>query len=254
MNLAISNLAWNLSDDLLMFDEIKKLGINKIEGVLSKIDSWENLNEYVIKDFNIHLHNNDIEINSIQSIFYGTNIDCFTESDKIIKHIKNILKYAKILGINAIILGSPKIRKNTDNLYEKLNLTFSQIDKLLDNTNINILIEPNAKIYGGAYFFKLDEIISFLNKFKFNNIKTMIDTHNLILEGDNPCLSFELYQEYIGHIHVSEFNLLHLSNLSFHKKFSKTLKKLNFDKIITLEMKNNDKVIDSIKKFHRIYS
>jgi len=253
MNLAVSNLAWECSDDLFIFKELNKLKINRVECVLTKINNWENLNNSLINDYKNNLNKNGIEIKSIQSIFYGLEINDLTDTLKIIKHIKKLLEYSKILGFEIMVLGSPKLRKKSLGFYEKLKFTFQEIDKLLNNTGVELSLEPNSKLYSGEYFFRIDEIIYFLKECNFKNIKTMIDTHNLILEGDDPCLLLEKYRKYINHIHISEPNLLPLSNLNFHEKFSKTLKKINFDKTITLEMLKNDNLIENLELFNSIY-
>ena len=43
MKLAVSNFAWDIKNSDKMFNHLKSLNINNIEGVLSKIDIWDNL-------------------------------------------------------------------------------------------------------------------------------------------------------------------------------------------------------------------
>jgi sugar phosphate isomerase/epimerase len=253
MSLAVSNLAWEISEDLKVFEELKKLGINQIEGVLTKLGSWSKINDDVIHNFKSHLTENELEIKSIQSIFYGVDISTLDDTKKVINHIENLLRYSKILDLNLMVLGSPSLRVLNDYSYGQLKKTLTEIDNVLMGSDVEISIEPNARIYGGQYFFRLGEIIEFLNQCKFTNIKTMIDTHNLIMEGDDPCILFREYSKHINHIHISEPNLSALFNFELHNKFSEVLRDMSYDKTITLEMKNNGNIIESVKNFSLIY-
>ena len=82
----------------------------------------------------------------------------------------------------------------------------------------------------------------------------MVDTHNLILEGEDPVEMIEKYFNQVHHIHVSENKLLPLSNLVFHKKFSEKIKSLKYDGIITYELLPCDNLENQIKTFTEIYN
>lgn len=253
MTLSVSNLAWDHNDNESIFSELKKLNINHVEGVLTKIDSWGNLNSDVIKRYKERLDNHNIKIKSIQSIFYGVDVNGFHDTNKIVQHIEKLIGYCKILGVNVMVLGSPTLRRDTKNLNQSLKQTFKLIDELLHNTDIELSIEPNTKEYGGSYFFNLEEICGFILNSNLRKIKTMVDTHNLLLENNDPCTDIKEYFEYINHVHISEPNLGPINNINFHEKFSRTLKELNYNKIITLEMKKNDEIVNNIKLFSTIY-
>ena len=81
----------------------------------------------------------------------------------------------------------------------------------------------------------------------------MIDTHNLILEKLNPIFEFKKYYKYINHIHISENNLLPIKDINFHVEFSKEIKKMNYDKIITYEIIACKNILESVKLFSEIY-
>ena len=115
------------------------------------------------------------------------------------------------------------------------------------------MIEPNSKIYGGEYFFTVSEITDFITSNGFKNIKTMIDTHNLILEDDDPIDVLKTHINYIGHIHISEIKLEPIKNIEFHTKFSSQLKEMKYDKIITYEVMKCEQIMDSVKEFYEIY-
>jgi sugar phosphate isomerase/epimerase/nucleoside-diphosphate-sugar epimerase len=248
MNLAISNLAWDKENEHSVFKEINRLGINRIEGVIGKVFKWEEINTEKLKIYADYLKNNNIEIKSIQSIMYGIGIKSFHEEEKMIKHFERLIYISKFLDIDKLVLGSPKMRidRNIENIFKK-------IDKMLKDTNINIVIEPNAGIYGGSFFTKVPEIVNFIEQNSLENIKTMIDTHNSILEGECPVEAFHKYSNYIKHIHVSEVGLKSFSVSDIHKDFSNELKSKKYENIITYESLNDENIIKSIEYFTEVY-
>lgn len=253
MKLALSNLAWDFEENEKMFSELKNLEINNIEGVLTKVSSWENLNEEKIYNLKKILEENGLKVFSLQSIFFGVVCEGLHDCKVVIPHIKKLISYSKILGVEILVLGSPNLRKKVEGLEQKLNETFKTIDSLLFSSNIKICIEPNTKSYGGEYFHNLDEITKFIKKNNFLNVKTMIDTHNLFLEDLDPSSEIKKYIDYVEHIHISEPKLQPLHDFKLHKKFSKTLKKLKYNKVVTYEVAKHHNLIDSIKKFISIY-
>ena len=97
-------------------------------------------------------------------------------------------------------MGSPKLRIQFPNFENKIITLFEKIDELFTSKNIELTIEPNAKIYGGDYFHDITQIVKFINKGKFNKIKTMIDTHNFKLQKMDSLSSLENYIHYINRI------------------------------------------------------
>jgi len=253
MKLAVSNFAWDIKNSDKMFNHLKSLNINNIEGVLSKIDIWDNLSINKIYKYKNYLDLNDITIPSLQSLFY--NVDCETIFDEIkfISHIEKLISFSKILSVKVLVFGSPSLRKKIDGWEPHLIKIFKKIDKLLENTNIELSIEPNSKFYGGDFFNSISEIVNFISKNNLKNIKTMIDTHNLILEGDNPIDDLKLYYDYINHIHISENKLKPIEDINFHLRFSDEIKKLKYNKVITYEVFECDKIYSSIDEFYKIY-
>ena len=253
MNLALSNFAWDNNESNIIFKTLKDNDINNIECVLTKIKVWDDLTIEDIKNYKKELKKQKITPYSIQSLFYNVDTDNLCNIENNIPHIKRLIEYSKILGIKILVLGSPNLRKKIDN-WEKLIIKFfNEVDLLLEDTNINLLIEPNSKVYNGEYFFKVSEIVEFINKNKFKNISTMIDTHNSVLENKNPNIEYVNYSKYIKHIHISEPNLKVIEDNEFHKDFSNTLKKNNYNGVITYEVLKCEEILNSINAFRKIY-
>jgi sugar phosphate isomerase/epimerase len=253
MNLSVSNLAWDNHENEQILEIFSDIGINKIEGVPSKINSWDKLTNTEISQYKEYLDSKNLSMKSMQSIFFNTKIIDFKNQDEVITHFEQLIEISKILGVNVLVLGSPKLRKKYDGWSEDLIRIFNRLDFILDGTSIRVVIEPNTSMYGGEYFFTVFEIVDFIKKNGFKNIKTMIDTHNVILENENPIEILELYYDYIEHIHISEVNLSPFKNNEFHNNFSKKLQEMKYSKIITYEVLKHDSLRDSVKSFVDTY-
>lgn len=252
MKLSLSNLAWDIPDNDQILSVLNKNNVSNIEGVLSKIDEWDKLTNDVLLEYKKKLDSYNIKIESIQSIFYNIKCDGIRDTEIVYNHINRLIKICEVLNVKVMVFGSPTMRTGIND--ELLSQIFKKIDELLNGTDITLVIEPNAKIYGGNYFYSINEIVEFIENNKFINIKTMIDTHNLELEGHDPIIELGKYYNYINHIHISEVKLTPIINPEKHIKFSNELKKIGYDKIITYEVLKCDNIESEIKKFIEIYN
>jgi len=253
MKLALSNFAWDNKNSELIFKFLKENNITQIECILTKIKSWDKLTIEDIVEYKNYLDLFNIRAYSIQSLFY--NVDCkITDVDIIVSHFKRLIEYAEILGSKILVFGSPNLRKQYNGWESSVVKIFTQIDELLEDKDIKVVIEPNARVYNGEFWFTLEEIIKFLETNQFNNIKTMIDTHNAELEKDikfNTMLKY--FDKYIAHIHVSEVGLNNIQTSKLHTSFTSILNYVNYNQTITYEVKDNEGVLDSIKTFIKLY-
>jgi D-psicose/D-tagatose/L-ribulose 3-epimerase len=252
MNLSVSNLAWENENLITVIEILKNNNIANIEAVFTKLCDWDNVDDKKLFDFKKILNNNSISISSIQSIFHGVRVESLDDDNKIINHFKKVIKYSKLLGIKTIVLGSPNLRKKET--FKNLNSLFEKIDTLLQQNELFLCIEPNSRTYGGDYFFTVGEIVDYLKTTNFKNIKTMIDTHNLLLEGDSPIDILKTYFEYIYHIHISEPNLKPISDQVFHTEFSKSLEDIGYNKLITYELLQHPNFEKNVNTFSYIYT
>jgi sugar phosphate isomerase/epimerase len=212
MNIIISNLTWSNENEALSI--LNELGISKIECAPTKIDSWDNLNNKTIISYKDKINQFGIDVYSMQSLFYGTDIKSLNEVDKVIEHFKKLIEYSEILGVKILVFGSPGLRKNNPDTQYSLRKIFDYLDPYLQGKGITICIEPNCRIYKGEFFIKMKEIVDFVNQ--YNNIRTMIDTHNLFVEEEPLNDSFLKYKSFISHIHLSEVGMIPLDYQKYH--------------------------------------
>jgi len=216
--------------------------------------SWKQNNHFVVSDklnnfdyFETVFSRRNIGIYySTQSIFYGSNIKSF-DDDNILEYLNFVIDECSKCGIKIIVFGSPSLRKGNKNIL--LNI-FDYIDDRLKDNKIYLCVEPNSKYYGGQYYHSLDEIVPDIEK--YSNVKTMIDTHNLILEGENIIKQYKKYSDYIKHIHISEKDLKPIKDWNKYYEFVDFLKEECYNYGITYELKPPENIIEESKKFLKL--
>jgi sugar phosphate isomerase/epimerase len=253
MKLALSNFAWDSIDNESTFKELQNIGITHIEGVLTKISNWDELSVEKLIEFKSLMDKYGLTMDSIQSIFYNVNCSSLTDRSPVLEHYAKLIECCKILGVKVMVLGSPSLRKNIDGWKEDMISILSELDGILNNTGIQLSIEPNMKGYGGGYFYTVNEIVDLIGSNGFKNIKTMIDTHNVKLEDLDPLNEFKKHIDYINHIHISEPGLKPLSDFNFHKEFSQLLRASNYNGVVTYEVMKCENLMGSVSEFYDLY-
>ena len=221
MKFGISNLSWNLENDILVKTNLTNY--DYIETVFPRIDYG---------------------YYSTQSIFYGSDVTTFDDMDLTLNRMNFVIDECYKYGIKIIILGSPSLRKG-----DKKNLlkVLGEVDCKLKKYNIFLCIEPNSSYYGGEYYFTLSEIVNDICE--FSNVKTMIDTHNLLLENQNIFDEYKKYYSHIKHCHFSEKDLDPIQNYSFYRRLVDFFYESGYNYGITYELKSTSDIIQQSKKF-----
>lgn len=172
---------------------------------------------------------------STQSIFYGSGVTSFEDKDSTKRHLEYVIDECAKYGIKVIVFGSPSLRKgNRDRLRE----VFDLVDGKLRDLGIYLCVEPNARYYGGDYYHKLSQIVPDIQG--YTNIKTMIDSHNILLEGGNLIDSYNEYSESIKHIHFSEKDLVPIEDYEILAEFKDHLSQSGYEYGITYELCYNE--------------
>lgn len=227
MKIGVSNMSWGEKDNARIASLINKVGFDYVESVYSKID-------------------NCLNIKAIQSIFYNSGINDLNSPKSCAEHVKKIIKTCKENNISVITFGSPSMRRGSK---KNIDTFLKIVDEYLDESNIKFCVEPNAKFYGAEYYNTLEEIVSDIQKYQ--NITSMIDVGNSLLEGKNPIDEYQTYQNYVSHIHFAAPGLDEIKDYKVYKEFYIKLKELSYNGMITYEFAKADKIEAAIENFYK---
>jgi sugar phosphate isomerase/epimerase len=251
MNLSISSLAWQANDLERSLATLKRFGVSRIEGVFTKIDTWEKINRTIVSDFCDRIATWSITMPSIQSIFYGSGLKTFADEQAVSNHLRKVCELAHVSKSKILVLGAPSLRK--PDTRHCLTNSLASVSKDLVDLGIKLCIEPNSRVYGGDYYCELGEICEFVRNCKIDGICAMLDTHNLELEGYDPLCEYVEYMDCIQHIHISSKNLEPINDFSRYKIFAKELKR-SYNGLVTYELSDSKDFENHVLQFVDVFS
>jgi sugar phosphate isomerase/epimerase len=259
-NLAISLLALDKKKNLDKFLSIlESERIKLIELPILKIFKNYEFKKYKFLNFKKKLNKYSIKICSLQSLFYGKeNLNIFIREDsqKILNHLKKVIKIAQFFGATNLIFGSPKNRvisaKNKQHQLKIALRLFKKIGNLCKKNKVYFLIEPTAKYYGCNYINNIRQGLRLIRYVNSDNFLINVDTGNIFLESEN-LYNYKKKNKFFKNFQISEKNLddIRLTKCN-HAKILKKFKTSN--SIISLEMINQkvSNLRSQIKKFKGI--
>ncbi len=253
MRLAISNIAWSEEDDEIIYNFLKEHNVTGLEIAPTRIfkeNPYEQL-ENAKKYSNMLKEKYNLNIASMQSIWFGKSENIFqskSNAEELIKYTKKSIDFANAIGCGNLVFGCPKNRNinNYEEDYPKAINFFRSIGEYALNKNIVIAVEPNPVIYNTNFLNTTKEALNFVKEINLDSIKVNYDLGTVIYNEEN----IEIIKDnikYINHIHISEPNLKIIEKRELHTKLIKLLNSLNYQRYVSIEMKNNEN-IDDVKK------
>lgn len=224
MQIGISNIGWKPEDVTKNSALALSLGFDYIESAYAKASLSDS-------------------VYAVQGIFYGSDISSFTDP-RCYDHLCSVVDFCLNNNIKIITFGSPSMRVGSKRHMLELLL---RIDDYIDKRDLTVCVEPNARKYGGEYYYTMDEIVNDIGF--FYNVKTMIDSGNLYLEGLNPIEEFEKHKDFIYHFHISTPDLGPVSLSKQYANIISNIKILGYNRNVTYEFMKSYDLNEEIKIF-----
>lgn len=247
MKLSISNLAWEYEEDYEVKEILKAMSVKGIEIAPTKI--WSNPVEVNDKDsakYRDSWKGQGIEIVALQSLLFGrTDLTIFSDAIKrqeTLEYLSSIIEIGASLGAKALVFGSPNNRLIGELKYTKaMDIAiefFYKLGEKASQCSTVFCIEPNPKDYGCDFINTTEEGIELVKEVGHPGFSLHLDAGGMTLSNERISESIEKAAPYLIHFHISEPNLNILQNgFVDHKLFAESLKSINYEKYISIEMK-----------------
>ena len=254
MKLSISNIAWDTSNDIKIYDLIKKYGFEGLEIAPTKImgkDPYEKLKE--IKEWKEKIKKRyNLRISSMQSIWFGRTENLFDSKEEeniLIDYTKKAIDFANVIECKNLVFGSPKNRnvnngKNSENQIE----IFETLGEYAYKKNTVIGMEANPKIYNTNYINDTKSALKLVKKINSKGFLLNLDLGTMILNNENLLEILRGNISYINHVHISEPWLKIIEKREMHKILRNILLEENYKGFVSIEMAK----IDEIKKIEDV--
>ncbi len=249
MKLSISNIAWDKEYDEEIYSFLNQNEYAGIEIAPTRLfpenpyDKKDEIRKYAknLKD------RYNLSISSIQSIWYGKDQNIFNskkDRDELIEYTKRAIDFANIIKCKNLVFGCPKNRSipNKSKLEEAIDF-FKELGDYASLNDTTLSIEPNPVIYNTNFINKTEEAFKICKMINSPGIMVNIDIGTMIYNDEKMDI-VDKNIDLVNHIHISEPYLNKIKENKLHFQ----LKKLNYDKFFSIEMKNlNDlKIVKEI--------
>ncbi|QQG47079.1 MAG: sugar phosphate isomerase/epimerase [Candidatus Woesebacteria bacterium] len=270
MKIAISNLAWDHSEDSKVLKLLQKYNINAIEIAASKI--WQDpveVTDAKINKCKNFWKKNGIEIVATTSLLFGhPELQIFADrkaKNETFSYLSKMIELSVKLGAKAMVFGSPKNRVTNGKSkkeVEKISIEFfGKISKIARKRNIYFGIEPNPPLYGTDFINTTDEAIKLVKKVNNSNFCVHLDTSTMTINQENYLKTIIQALPYTHHYHISEPGLKPIpTEETDHKKVSNALKNSGYKDWVSIEMplgpdiKHLEQIEKTLKFVNEVYA
>ena len=244
--IAISNLAWNYTEDESVFEIMKEQEVNRLEFCpFRESGAFNATNLPTVDSLRETMHKHSISIVSMQSLLYNhpelTIFDSNLTREKTLDHLIKVIYFASEIGSKTLVFGSPKNRiKGSMANNRAISIAidfFGRIAEICQKMNIVFCIEPMPVDYGADFIINTTEAVDLVKKINIKSFKMNLDLGSLILNREDPEEVIYESIEHAGHLHISEpFLKIVRRDYLFHKKISDTIKKSSYSGNLSIEM------------------
>ena len=221
MRLSISNIAWDVSEDEEVAKLLKLHEVDAIDIAPSKyfpdvarvadvdvalVKKW-----WAVRGF---------KIIGMQALLFGTvGLNLFGDKetqDRLLKHLESVCRIGAGLGATKLVFGSPKNRDRTgltdDEVMNVAISFFRRLGDIAEHYGVFVCLEPNPACYGSNFMTDSYETADVVTKVAHSAIKMQLDTGAMSINKEDAWELLENHASLIGHIHLSEPNLLPLGD------------------------------------------
>lgn len=246
MRISISNIAWDIHEDAEVSEILQSHNVDAIDIAPGKyLKKYPSFSKNKILQVRKWWASKGIEIIGMQSLLFGVKDVSLFENKEFRENMFNVLTQVFIIGqlfgARKLVFGSPKNRhKGILNIKEADTIARDFFLRLGDQAalyGVTLCIEPNPVEYGCDYITSSRQAIELVTEIDHPAVKIQLDTGACILNHESIDDIVSGLDSYIGHIHISEPNLVEIGSLKTdHSNISELLQKYSCNEPITIEM------------------
>ena len=249
MRVSISNIAWDKSDDENISFILKKHNIDAIDIAPGKY--FADFSTTTNNDISIVRNwwaERGIEIIGMQSLLYGTKglniFDTPIVQQHMLNHLSDVCRIGNVLNAQRLVFGSPRNRDRSGladgKAFDIAINFFKRLASIAQQHCVLICLEPNPECYGANFMTTTEETAEIVCGVNNPALKMQFDTGAIFMNGESPYDICSKFSHLIGHVHLSDPQLVPLgSSLHKHEESAAALKKYLPEVPVTIEMLTN---------------
>lgn len=246
MRLAISNIAWETTEDEVIAELLTRFAVDAIDIAPGKyFPEPAKATDAEIARVKDWWAQRGIALTGMQALLFGTtglNVFGSVQSQAaLLQHLAGVCRIGAGLGATRIVFGSPKNRDRsglTDQQAQDGAVAFfRQLGDIAQASGVTICLEPNPTCYGANFMTNSAQTAVVVRAIDHPAIRMQLDTGALAINGEDPFTVLEDCAELIGHIHASEPDLLPLGDGGTdHEKMARAVARYLPGHVVTIEM------------------
>lgn len=246
MRLAISNIAWDISEDEDVAKLLKYYSVDAIDIAPGKyFPEPAKATDEEIAHVKHWWAKRGIEITGMQALLFGTvGLNVFGSydiQDAMLQHLTAVCRIGAGLGGIRLVFGSPKNRDrnglNDEQAFEIAIPFFRRLGDIAQFYGVVVCLEPNPPCYGANFMTTSAETTEVVRQVAHPAIRMQLDTGALTINDEDPAAILQNSAMLIGHVHASEPDLVPLGDgVSDHAMVAACLKQRLPEHIVSIEM------------------
>ena len=260
MRLAISNIAWDITEDETIAGLLRRFGVDAIDVAPGKyFQEPAKATDLDITRVRTWWADRGIEITGMQSLLFGTlGLNVFgppETQEAMLEHLTAVCHIGAVLGGTRLVFGSPRNRDRsglTDAEASEIAIHFfRRLGDIAKSYGVIICLEPNPTCYGANFMTSSAQTARLVEQILSPAVRMQLDTGALTINGEDANAILKTCATLIGHIHASEPNLLPLGDGGTdHAKVSESLTQHLPDHVVSIEMlaTRNEPHVSSIER------
>lgn len=246
MRIAISNIAWDVSEDEQVADLLNRYAVDAIDIAPGKYfpDPKASTNDEIDR-VSAWWRGRGIEITGMQALLFGTTgLNVFGDpvsQQSMLDHLDGVCRIAGRLGAPRLVFGSPKARDRSGLSDEQADNVavgfFRRLGDVASKHGVMICLEPNPASYGCNFMTHSADAGRIVALVAHPAIRMQLDTGAIAANGEDPARVIADNSDLIGHIHASEPELATLGDRQTdHAVIGRLVKNFLPDHTVTIEM------------------
>lgn len=246
MRLAISNIAWDVTEDEDVAALLRCHSVDAIDIAPTKyFPKPLQVEDAEIARVKQWWAKQGIEITGMQALLFGTiGLNIFAKAEvqsTMLEYFKAICRIGSGLGATRLVFGSPKNRDRTGLNDEQTHAIaidfFRRLGDIAAAHKVLICLEPNPASYGCNFMTGSLETADIVTKVDHAAICMQLDTGASQVNHEDPASVLSANAKIIGHIHASEPGLLPLGEGGTdHYKMAAAITQVLPEHVVTIEM------------------
>jgi D-psicose/D-tagatose/L-ribulose 3-epimerase len=246
VNLAVSNIAWEPSQDDVVADLLRRAGVGGVEIAPTK---WRQrpleASSADIAAYRRRWEDRGLPIVSLQALFFGRpDLHLFGDARsraEMLAYLRGIMRLGAGLGARAFVFGSPKNRlRGSLSPPEALDIAtrfFRVAAGYASEHGAALCIEANPPAYGCDFMTTTAEAVELCRRVDHPAVRVNADLGGITMSNENVRASLETAKAFIGHFHASEPNLAPLGTSADHDAAGSALEAIGYTGWVSVEMR-----------------